>query len=84
MMALITADVIARNVFRKSLLISDEVSGYLLVVMTFFGIAYSLRSGSLLRIEFILFALPKRLRGIVDVAVRSRGARPYACCYCVR
>ena len=67
MMALITADVIARNVFKRSLLISDEVSGYLLVVMTFFGIAYSLRSGSLLRIEFILFALPKRLRGIADV-----------------
>ena len=67
MMALITADVIARNVFKTSLLISDEVSGYLLVVMTFFGIAYSLRSGSLLRIEFLLFALPKRLRGVVDV-----------------
>src|SRR3954469_16138380 len=67
MMALITADVIARNVFRRSLLSSDEVSGYLLVVMTFFGISYSLRSGSLLRIEFLLFALPKRLRGIVDV-----------------
>lgn len=67
MMALITCDVIARNVFRTSLLISDEVSGYLLVVMTFFGIAYSLRTGSLLRIEFILLALPKRLRAIVDV-----------------
>jgi TRAP-type C4-dicarboxylate transport system permease small subunit len=67
MMALITCDVVARNVFRMSLLISDEVSGYLLVVMTFFGIAYSLRSGSLLRIEFILLALPKRARGIADV-----------------
>ena len=67
MMALITCDVIARNVFRTSLLISDEVSGYLLVVMTFFGISYSLRSGSLLRIEFLLFALPTRLRCIVDV-----------------
>ena len=68
MMALITADVIARNVFHRSLLISDEVSGYLLVAMTFFGIAYSLRSGSLLRIEFLLFALPKRLRGLADVS----------------
>jgi TRAP-type C4-dicarboxylate transport system permease small subunit len=67
MMALITTDVIARNAFRRSLLISDEVSGYLLVVMTFFGIAYSLRSGSLLRIEFILFALPKRVRAATDV-----------------
>jgi TRAP-type C4-dicarboxylate transport system permease small subunit len=66
-MVLITTDVIARNIFKRSLLISDEVSGYLLVVMTFFGISYSLRSGSLLRIEFLLFSLPKRLRGIVDV-----------------
>jgi TRAP-type C4-dicarboxylate transport system permease small subunit len=67
MMALITADVIARNAFKTSLLISDEVSGYLLVVMTFFGISYSLRSGSLLRIEFLLFTLPKRLRGVADI-----------------
>jgi TRAP-type C4-dicarboxylate transport system permease small subunit len=67
MMLLISCDVIARNVFRTSLLISDEVSGYLLVVMTFFGISYSLRSGSLLRIEFILFALPKRSRFVIDV-----------------
>ena len=67
MMGLITCDVIARNLFHTSLLISDEVSGYLLVMMTFFGISYSLRSGSLLRIEFLLFALPKRLRGIIDV-----------------
>jgi TRAP-type C4-dicarboxylate transport system permease small subunit len=67
MVVLITSDVIARNVFKKSLLISDEVSGYLLVAMTFFGIAYGLRTGSLLRIEFILFAMPPGLRKAADV-----------------
>jgi TRAP-type C4-dicarboxylate transport system permease small subunit len=67
MVILITSDVISRNVFKVSLLISDEVSGYLLVCMTFFGIAYSLRTGSLLRIEFILFAMPQPLRKIADV-----------------
>jgi TRAP-type C4-dicarboxylate transport system permease small subunit len=67
MVVLITSDVIARNVFKKSLLISDEVSGYLLVAMTFFGIAYGLRTGSLLRIEFILFAMPSGLRKAADV-----------------
>lgn len=67
MMVLISTEVIARNVFSVSLLISDEFSGYLLVIMSFFGIAYSLRSGALLRIEFILLALSPRLRAMVDV-----------------
>ncbi len=67
MVVLITSDVIARNLFKVSLLISDEISGYLLVAMTFFGIAYGLRTGSLLRIEFILFAMPPRLRKVADV-----------------
>ena len=51
--------------------------------MTFFGIAYSLRSGSLLRIEFLLFALPKRLRGVADVLF-DLIALSSACCCCVR
>jgi TRAP-type transport system small permease protein len=67
MVALIAADVICRNVFRFSLLIADEISGYLLVVMTFCGAGYSLRSGALLRIEFLLFSLPRRVRAVVDV-----------------
>ena len=67
MVSLIAADVICRNVFNFSLLISDEVSGYLLVIMTFCGAGYSLRSGALLRIEFLLFSLPRRVRAVVDV-----------------
>ncbi len=67
MVLLIAADVICRNIFRFSLLISDEISGYLLVVMTFCGAGYSLRSGALLRIEFLLFSLPRRARAVVDV-----------------
>jgi TRAP-type C4-dicarboxylate transport system permease small subunit len=67
MVSLIAADVICRNLFKFSLLISDEISGYLLVIMTFCGAGYSLRSGALLRIEFILFALPRRARAVVDV-----------------
>jgi TRAP-type transport system small permease protein len=65
--ALITTEVICRNIFNVSLLIADEVSGYLLVAITFCGAGYSVRSGALLRIEFLLFALPPRLRAVVDV-----------------
>ena len=67
MVTLIAAEVICRNAANFSLLISDEVSGYLLVLMTFCGAGYSLRSGALLRIEFLLFSLPPRLRAVVDV-----------------
>ena len=67
MVTLIAAEVICRNVGNRSLLIADEVSGYLLVLMTFCGAGYSVRSGALLRIEFLLFALPRRIRAIVDV-----------------
>ncbi|HEY5290694.1 MAG TPA: TRAP transporter small permease [Burkholderiales bacterium] len=67
MVALIAAEVICRNVANVSLLITDEVAGYLLVLMTFCGAGYSLRSGALLRIEFVLVALPRRLRAVVDV-----------------
>jgi TRAP-type C4-dicarboxylate transport system permease small subunit len=67
MMLLISCDVLARNVGGFSLLISDEVSGYLLVAMSFFGIAYSLRSGSLLRIDFVLMAMPPRVRALASV-----------------
>ena len=67
MVVLIAVEVISRNVANVSLLITDEVSGYLLVAMTFCGVGYSLRSGALLRIEFLLFALPRRLRAVVDV-----------------
>jgi TRAP-type C4-dicarboxylate transport system permease small subunit len=67
MVALIAAEVFCRNVANVSLLIADEVSGYLLVTMTFFGAGYSVRSGALLRIEFVLLALPRRVRAVVDV-----------------
>lgn len=67
MVTLIAAEVVSRNVANVSLLIADEVSGYLLVMMTFCGAGYSVRSGALLRIEFLLFALPRRIRAIVDV-----------------
>ena len=65
---LITTDVVLRNTINASILISDEVSGYLMVSMVFFGAAHSLRGGSFLRIEFVLFSLPERARAALNVA----------------
>lgn len=62
MMLLIVVDIAARSVLDVSLLISDEISGYMLVLMTFFGAADALRHGALLRIEIVLSRLGSRLQ----------------------
>lgn len=66
MLILIMAEVVARNLLGMSLLVANEFAGYLLVLMTFAGMGYSLRSGALLRIEFTVVALPHRLRGAAE------------------
>lgn len=53
MAALVTVEVLARSFASVSTLIADEMAGYLLVVVTFFGLAESLRAGAFIRVEFI-------------------------------
>lgn len=66
MMLLIVIDITARSLFDVSLLISDEISGYMLVLMTFFGAADALRHGALLRIEILLVAVGPRPRAALN------------------
>ena len=66
MMALIAIEVICRGFFNVSLLIVDEVAGYMLVAIMFLGATASFRSGSLLRVEFVLNRLTPRARLIVE------------------
>lgn len=66
MLLIITAEIVARGAFNTSLLVVNEFAGYMLLIMTFFGAANSLRSGALLRIEFVLFSLPRRARAVAD------------------
>ena len=62
MMALITTDVIARNFFRKSLLISDEVSGYLLVITTFSALGYALLNDDHIQVTLLTDRLSAHTR----------------------
>lgn len=64
--ALITAEVILRQVFSVSMLIVDELSGYLLVLLTFFGANHSLRTGSLLRVDIFYNRMSKKARRRAD------------------
>lgn len=58
MVALITTEIVSRTFFDFSLEISDEVSGYLLVAITFLGVSASMRSDVMFRVEFIINLLP--------------------------
>ncbi|MBI4627200.1 MAG: TRAP transporter small permease [Candidatus Rokubacteria bacterium] len=53
MTALVTVEVVGRSFFGVSTLVADEMAGYLLVALTFFGLADSLRAGAFIRVEFV-------------------------------
>lgn len=69
MTALITVEVVGRSFFGVSTLVADEMSGYLLVVLTFFGLADSLRSDSFIRVELLYSRLPTRARRRLDAGL---------------
>ncbi|MBI4256233.1 MAG: TRAP transporter small permease subunit, partial [Candidatus Rokubacteria bacterium] len=45
MILLITAQVVSRRLLSVPLVVADEVSGYLLVIVTFMGLGYALLNG---------------------------------------
>lgn len=65
MTALVTVEVLSRDLFNRSTLIADEMSGYLLVALTFVGLAPTLRGGGFIRID----TYHARLRGGGRVAL---------------
>ena len=67
MIILIFTEIIGRAVFGFSTLISDELSGYLLVATVFFGAAYTLKNGGIIRVDFIYEMIPKKNRNIIDI-----------------
>jgi TRAP-type C4-dicarboxylate transport system permease small subunit len=67
MTLLITIEVIGRRVLGFSTLIADEFSGYLLVVITFMGSAYTLRSQGFTRMDAIYNKFKGKGRWVIDV-----------------
>lgn len=73
MMVLITGEIVCRSFLGFSLLRVDEVAGYMLVAILFLGITISFRSGSLLRVDFILDRLPAKARLWLDAVFDLMG-----------
>jgi TRAP-type C4-dicarboxylate transport system permease small subunit len=67
MVFLITLEVVSRKLFGFSTLVADEFSGYLLVVTTFMGAAYTLKTKGFTRMEVIYNRFKGRGRWIIDL-----------------
>lgn len=66
MTLLIAAEVICRALFGFSLMIVEEVGGYLLVALVFLGMGVALHDGVLFRAEFVINALGERARLVLQ------------------
>ena len=67
MTLLITVEVVGRRVLNFTTLVADEFSGYLLVVITFMGAAYTLKTGGFTRMELVYNQFKSRGRWIIDL-----------------
>jgi TRAP-type C4-dicarboxylate transport system permease small subunit len=64
MLGLTTLDIVTRAVFNHSFEVSDEVGGYMLVVITFFSLAVCHVNGSFHEVEFVQARLSERGRTV--------------------
>ena len=65
--ALISADVVTRFVFKRGMIESFEISGYMLAACIGLGLAFTVTSKSNIRVDILLDAFPYRLRVACDL-----------------
>jgi TRAP-type C4-dicarboxylate transport system permease small subunit len=65
MMILVVVEVFTRYVLNRPLMVADEVSAYMLVALSFLGLAYTWRQGGHVRISILVSRLPKKAAGWV-------------------
>ncbi|MGE5253979.1 MAG: TRAP transporter small permease subunit [Planctomycetaceae bacterium] len=58
MMILVVVEVFTRYVLDRPLMVADEVSAYMLVALSFLGLAYTWRQGGHVRISILVSRLP--------------------------
>jgi len=70
--ALITAYIIVRETpVPGNWRFVEEWSGYLLVLMVYFSLAYTLRTGGHISVDVVVRFLPRRVRNVLDVILSA-------------
>lgn len=66
-MTLVLIEVIIRTLFSKTLYITEEYTGYLMVAITFLALAYTLKEKGHIRMTFLHTLLKGRRRMVLDI-----------------
>ena len=72
MTTIVVVDVCLRTLFNQTLGFVEEVTGYLVVVVTFFGVSITFREGAMFRVSFLYEKFPLALQkalGIVYLTI---------------
>lgn len=67
---LITADIAARGIWRKSLVFADEFSAYLFVGIVFLGLAYTARGGAHIAVDLVVGRFAGLRKAISETVAR--------------
>ncbi len=78
--ALITTEIILRSVFNTSTLIADEYSGYLMLFIVMFGLAYTMKTEGHIRITLVTGRLKEKSFRVLDAIVS--GVACVVTCFC--
>ena len=70
---LVLAEVLARSIFSKSLLITTEMSGWLMVGAGFTAFAYALKTGAHIRVTLLFSRLPQRVQTLLGIPLSVIG-----------
>ena len=67
MSGLVFSEVVLRSLFTRSTLIADEIASYLLAMVSFFALGYTLRTGGHIRVTLFFHRVPVKVRKWIDV-----------------
>jgi TRAP-type C4-dicarboxylate transport system permease small subunit len=70
---IVCSEIFIRSIFNKTLYITDEYSGYLMAMLTFFGLAYTLRERGHIRMMFAFHFLKDRRRIVYNMVCMAVG-----------
>ena len=71
MTGLITVDVILRRLFNAPLIFADEISGYLLVLVTMLGISYTLQEDAHIQVRMVIDHISPKKRVILHLVISA-------------
>ncbi len=70
---LVAVSVVARRVFNAPLLVTEEISGYLVLAIVFLGLAYTLKTEGHVRVDVILTHVPVHARAVMETVASLIG-----------